>query len=106
MRVFPGGDTPMAHKTSLAVESLEGRALLSGLSNMAAASTIGWGPPQLTTNPDPLPAPLNPAATSDAPSNSGWSPPQLITNPDPIPLPVNPGASSGGVSSGDWSPPQ
>jgi hypothetical protein len=96
----------MAHKTHLTVESLESKALLSGLSDLAASSF--GGPLQLRTNGDPIPMPVNPGAGSAEVTSGDWTPPQLRTNPDPIPLPpVNPGAGSGASSSSSsWSPPQ
>jgi hypothetical protein len=98
----------MARKTKITftVEPLEGKALPSGLSNMAAAAVSGWSPPQLQTNPDPQPQPVSPAASMDAISSNGWSPPQLQTNPDPSPGPVSPAATSRDGTSNGWSPPQ
>jgi hypothetical protein len=91
----------MARKTKTAcyVESLEGKALLSGLSHLAAASVTGPIRIGVIISIDPIPLPVNPATGSGATSSNGSPPVVVITNPDPIPLPVNPSAGSPATTS-------
>ncbi len=100
----------MARQMNLIVESLEGKALLSGLSNGVAPGTIITSPPQLITHPDPQPQPppVTPAATTRDAGNTITTPPQLITHPDPQPQPppVTPTASSDPGTTTITSPPQ